>query len=227
MPSDNEGPDLATLERHCHAGVKGLYVMPNCQNPTGTRISAVRRQALLAWSQKARVPLIEDDYASDLQLDGQLPPPALRSLDGDVIYMGTYSKKLIPALRIGYLLCPPALRPHLTALKHAIDLGTSGILQHALAEFLERGYLRAHLALVVRSQLRDDPGFHVRVCTDIDLVTSWLYSADEIGDADASSHISDGEREDPIYRRMPDLVNPPDLLVLATELAGVDRKSVV
>lgn len=145
VPSDDEGPDLGTLERHGHSGVKGLYVMPNCQNPTGTRISAARWEALLAWSQKARVPLIEDDYASDLQLDGQPPPPALRALDGDVIYMGTYSKKLIPALRIGYLLCPPALRPHLTALKHAIDLGTSGILQHALAEFLERGYLRAHL----------------------------------------------------------------------------------
>lgn len=146
VPSDEEGPDPGTLERHSHGGVKGLYVMPNCQNPTGARISARRREALIAFSQKARVPLIEDDYASDLQLDGQVPPPALRALDRDVIYMGTYSKKLIPALRIGYLLCPPALRPHLAALKHAIDLGTSGILQHALAEFLERGYLRAHLA---------------------------------------------------------------------------------
>ncbi len=145
VPSDDEGPDLETLERHIHSGVKGLYVMPNCQNPTGARISARRREALLAFSQNARVPIIEDDYASDLQLDGQPPPPALRALDRDVIYVGTYSKKLIPALRIGYLLCPPALRPHLAALKHAIDLGTSGILQHALAEFLERGYLRAHL----------------------------------------------------------------------------------
>ena len=74
--------------------------------------------------------------------------------------------------------------------------------------------LRSHVALVVRSQLRQEPLFHLRVCTDIDLVTSWLYSANEIGDADASSHIMDEEREDPIYRRMPDLVNPPDLLVL-------------
>ena len=111
VPSDDEGPDLMTLERHGHGGVKGLYVMPNCQNPTGRCISARRREALLLWSQKARVPLIEDDYASDLQLDGQPPPPALRALDRDVIYLGTYSKKLIPALRIGYLLCPPALRP--------------------------------------------------------------------------------------------------------------------
>ena len=52
VPSDDEGPDLATLERHCHAGVKGLYVMPNCQNPTGTRISAAMmlpRFSKLSW----------------------------------------------------------------------------------------------------------------------------------------------------------------------------------
>ncbi len=145
MPVDDEGPDLLSLERHAHSGVKGLYVMPNCQNPTGALISAARRQALCEFSQKAAVPLIEDDYASDLQLDGQPPPAALRTLDGNVIYIGTYSKKLMPALRIGYLLCPRPLRPRLSALKHALDLGTSAILQYALAEFLERGYLRAHL----------------------------------------------------------------------------------
>src|SRR5262249_11682445 len=71
-----------------------------------------------------------------------------RTLDGEVIYMGTFSKKLIPALRIGYLLCPRTLRPHMARLKHAMDLGTSGLMQHALAEFLERGYLRAHIGSV-------------------------------------------------------------------------------
>lgn len=146
VPSDEEGPDLATLERHGYGGVKGLYVMPNCQNPTGLRMSAARREALLAFSQRVRVPIIEDDYASDLRLGDEPPLAALRALDGDVIYLGTYSKKLIPALRIGYLLCPPALRSHVAALKYAIDLGNSSLMQHALAEFLERGYLRAHLS---------------------------------------------------------------------------------
>jgi 2-aminoadipate transaminase len=148
IPSDDEGPDLAVLERHQRSGAKGFYLMPNCQNPTGRRVSAARRQALVRWSHQAGVPLIEDDYASDLNLDGQPPLPALRALDGEVIYIGTFSKKLIPALRIGYLLCPRSLRPHLSALKHAMDLGTSALLQHALAEFLERGYLRAHLGAV-------------------------------------------------------------------------------
>jgi GntR family transcriptional regulator/MocR family aminotransferase len=148
IPSDDEGPDLAALERHRRTGAKGFYLMPNCQNPTGRRVSVARRHALIRWSHQAGVPLVEDDYASDLNLDGQPPLPALRTLDGEVIYIGTFSKKLIPALRIGYLLCPRSLRPHLSALKHAMDLGTSALLQHALAEFLERGYLRAHLGAV-------------------------------------------------------------------------------
>ncbi len=123
--------------------------MPNCQNPTGRRISLARREALVDWSHRAGVPLIEDDYAADLALDGRPPLAALRTLDGEVLYLGTYSKKLIPALRIGYLLAPKTLRARLELLKHAMDLGTSALLQHALAEFLDRGYLEAHLTKVL------------------------------------------------------------------------------
>ncbi len=149
VPSDDEGPSIEALTRDGRGGVKGFYLMPNCQNPTGLRVSVARREALVAWSHQAGLPLIEDDYASDLNLDGKAPLPALRSLSGEVVYLGTYSKKLIPALRIGYLLCPPALQQHIAALKHSMDLGTSGLLQHALAEFLGRGYLQAHLARVL------------------------------------------------------------------------------
>lgn len=149
VPSDDEGPEIAALERLTHSGAKGLYLMPGCNNPTTRQISARRREALLSWSHRAGVPLIEDDYAADLHLDGDPPPATLRAMDGDVLYIGTYSKKLIPALRIGFLLIPSALRPRLLALKHAMDLGTSLLTQHALAEFLERGYLKAHLARVL------------------------------------------------------------------------------
>ncbi len=149
VPGDDEGPSLPHLEQHGRASPKALYVMPNCHNPTGATVSARRREALVAWSHKASVPLIEDDYASDLQLDGRGPPAAMRALDGDVIYLGTYSKKLIPGLRVGYVLAPRALRGPVTTLKHAMDLGTSSVVQYALAEFLDRGYLRAHLGRVV------------------------------------------------------------------------------
>lgn len=142
VASDPEGPDLAALERL--QGAKCMYLMPNSSNPTGRCISSERRRALVEWSRRAGVPLIEDDYAADMLLDDRILPPSLRSLDRNVLYIGTFSKKLIPALRLGFLVCPKELKDRVTALKHAIDLGSSALLQHALAEFLERGYLQAH-----------------------------------------------------------------------------------
>ena len=143
--SDGEGPDLGSLEQHARGGAKGFYLMPNCGNPTGACVSARRREELVAWSHRAGVPLVEDDYGADLNLDGDAPPAALRALSSDVLYVATFSKKLIPALRVGFLVCPESLRKDLLPLKHTMDLGTSALLQHALCEFLERGYLRAHL----------------------------------------------------------------------------------
>jgi DNA-binding transcriptional MocR family regulator len=122
--------------------------MPNCANPTARCMSAQRRARLVDWSREAGVPLIEDDYGADLDLDGAPLPPALRALDRQVIHVGTFSKKLLPALRVGFVVCPDELQPHLLPLKHAMDLGTSVLLQHALAEFIDRGYLRAHLARI-------------------------------------------------------------------------------
>ena len=149
VPSDGEGPDPDALARLSRSGAKGFYLMPNCNNPTGACISQARRELLVRWSHTAGVPIIEDDYSSDLQLgEGAMPSP-MRALDGNVIYMGTFSKKLAPALRIGFLLCPAPLRSRILALKHTLDLGTSALLQHALAEFLERGYLRAHLRKIL------------------------------------------------------------------------------
>jgi DNA-binding transcriptional MocR family regulator len=140
---------MSALMRLGRAGAKGFYLMPTCHNPTGASTSLERREALVAWSHDAGVPFIEDDYGADLVLGNDPLPPALRSLDGNVIYVGSFSKKLIPALRIGFLMCPAPLRPLLVSLKHAMDLGSSLLLQHVLAEFLERGYMRAHLGRVL------------------------------------------------------------------------------
>jgi DNA-binding transcriptional MocR family regulator len=65
-------------------------------------------------------------------------------MDGEITYVSTFSKKLIPALRVGFMVVPAGLRERVAGMKHAMDLGTSALLQHALAEFLERGYLRTH-----------------------------------------------------------------------------------
>lgn len=148
VPSDPEGPEMSALERLARSGAKALYLMPDAQNPTGLTISAARRRALVTWSRRAAVPLIEDAYVSDLHLEDEPPPTPLRALDGDVLHIGSFSKKLIPALRVGYVVHPEALGSRLTTIKHAMDLGTSALLQHALAEFLDRGYLAPHLERV-------------------------------------------------------------------------------
>ncbi|HJL19369.1 MAG TPA: PLP-dependent aminotransferase family protein [Sandaracinaceae bacterium LLY-WYZ-13_1] len=145
VPNDAHGPDLEALHRLGARRPKVLYLMPNHVNPTGACMSAERREAVLGWARDAQVAVIEDDYAVDLVLDDVATPPALRARDPDVLHVGTFSKRLIPALRIGYLVAPSALRPHLLALKHTSDLGSSALSQHSLAEFLERGYLGAHL----------------------------------------------------------------------------------
>ncbi len=150
VPEDAEGPTIDGL-RATGRGARLLYLMPNHANPTGTTISAARREDIVDWSHETSVPVLEDDYASDLVLDEMPPLPAMRALSAEVIHVGTYSKKLIPALRVGYLVCPPRLRPHLANLKHAMDLGGSALLQHALAELLERDWLVPHLGRVQKA----------------------------------------------------------------------------
>ncbi|MBS2016042.1 MAG: PLP-dependent aminotransferase family protein [Deltaproteobacteria bacterium] len=153
VPTDAEGPDVAALNRLSRQGVKAFYVMPNGHNPTGRTMSAARRRAIVAWSRASGIPIIEDDYCAGLALDGA-PNPHLRALDGDVIHLSTFSKRLVPALRVGYVVAPPALRGTLRSVKRVVDLGTSPIIQHALAELMERGYLRAHMTKVVAEYRR-------------------------------------------------------------------------
>lgn len=145
VASDEHGPDLDALRRLGAQRPKLLYLMPNHCNPTGACMSPARREAVLEWARDTQVVVVEDDYAADLELEPGPLPPSLRAMDADVVHVGTFSKRLIPALRIGYLLAPRALAPHLLALKHTTDLGSSGLNQLALAELLERGYLGAHL----------------------------------------------------------------------------------
>jgi len=154
VPGDRDGPELELLDAlttrtRRTQPIKGFYLMPNSRNPTGTSIAPARREGLVEWSRRAEIPLVEDDYGADLELDVDAPRPlALRALDPEVLHLGTFSKKLMPALRVGFIVCPPAMRAPLTSLKHAMDLGTSALLQHGLAEFLDRGLMRTHLTRI-------------------------------------------------------------------------------
>jgi DNA-binding transcriptional MocR family regulator len=90
-----------------------------------------------------------------------------------VIYVSTFSKKLIPALRVGFLVAPTAVRERFAAMKQAMDLGTSALLQHALAEFLERGYLRAHHRVVLPEYRRRRDALHEALQHHLPDVIRW------------------------------------------------------
>ena len=157
VPMDEHGPSPEALARLSRPDVKALYIMPNAHNPTGRTLGAERRRALVAWSHHAGIPIIEDDYAADLALGEHDSPPSLRTLSGDVIYVSTFSKCLAPGLRLGYLVAPARLLPLFSSVKRIVDFGASPIAQATLAEFIERGYLRAHMRGVRREyRLRRD-----------------------------------------------------------------------
>lgn len=175
LPCDDDGPDPNVLERVNRSDVKALYLMPTGHNPTGRTMSTERRRALVEWSRAAAIPIIEDDFVAGLSLEDREEPPHLRALDGEVIHISTFSKRLIPSLRIGYVVAPEALRSSLRSMKRVVDLASSAILQQALAEFMERGYLRAHttrttreyrtrrdaLVAALRRSMPDDVVWHV------------------------------------------------------------------
>ncbi|MGF1468817.1 MAG: PLP-dependent aminotransferase family protein [Sandaracinaceae bacterium] len=190
VPEDEHGPRLDALHRLGARRPKLLYLMPNHANPTGACIGRQRRAAVLAWARDAQVAVVEDDYAADLELEGAPIPPALRAMDADVIHVGSFSKRLIPALRIGYVVSPPPLRDHLVGLKHATDLCSSAVQQLALAELLDRGYLVAHLNRIQpayrarRDALRDGLRAHlppsVRWSTPLRGLSMWLELPDDV-----------------------------------------------
>src|SRR5207247_11222689 len=115
---------------------------PSHQCLLGTLITVARRLALLTWAQVNDSLIVEDDYDSEFRFDAS-PLPALASLDdaGHVAYIGTFSKVLTPALRMGYLVAPPLLRERIGAMKSLTDEQVSWPPQQMLADFIARGHL--------------------------------------------------------------------------------------
>ena len=130
-----------SLSKLLAAGRKPKYIftIPTVQNPTGTVMPVERRLQLLALSKKFDVPVFEDDCYADLVFSGERPP-AIHSLDTDkrVVYCGTFSKSVAPALRVGYLIAPWPLMGHILPLK--TDAGSGALEQMVLSEFVPKRF---------------------------------------------------------------------------------------
>jgi GntR family transcriptional regulator/MocR family aminotransferase len=156
-------------------GLDYVFVTPSHQSPTTVTLSLERRQALLSWAEEEDVIVIEDDYEAEHLLDSS-PMPALKSLDvsGRVIYIGSLTKSLSPALRLAYIVAPQALIGELRLLRHAMVRHPSTLLQQIYALFLSMGHHESHARRVnstTRSRLealdralrRHLPGFDFRL----------------------------------------------------------------
>jgi GntR family transcriptional regulator/MocR family aminotransferase len=142
VPVDSEGLIVDALPQR----VRAVYVTPSHQYPLSVTLTLPRRQALLAWAEKNNAAIIEDDYDSEFRF-GARPLEPLQTLDtkGRVVYVGSFSKTMLPTLRLGFLVAPPSLRAALHKAKFVSDWHSSTLAQAALARFIDDGAFARHV----------------------------------------------------------------------------------
>src|SRR5882724_1754806 len=136
---DQDGMNVAEIIRQGR-GARAVYITPSHQYPLGTTMSASRRMLLLNWAVRSGAWIIEDDYDSEYRF-GSHPIASLQGLDTDgrVIYVGTLSKVMFPALRLGYMVVPKDLVPAFSSARHAADIFSSTLYQAAMTDFIREG----------------------------------------------------------------------------------------
>lgn len=142
------GADMDELEEALQLEPRPRLVVliPDFHNPLGVSLSADKRQCAAELAGQYVVPLIEDDPYSPLRFAGEMLPP-IKAYDdvGMVFYLGSFSKMLAPAVRMGWILAPSDLIPKITVVRESFDLETSTLIQRAVFEFIVRGLLDEHL----------------------------------------------------------------------------------
>lgn len=142
VPVDHQGLET---EKLVGKGAKAVYVTPSHQFPLGSILPAHRRAALIRFARENDLYIIEDDYDSEFRYCGS-PVSPLYALDPQrVIYVGTFSKSLFPALRIGYVVLPPKLHSHWRYLRVYTDVQNPPFEQIALAKYLSTRKLDRHV----------------------------------------------------------------------------------
>ena len=153
-PVDEDGIVVEALPERARL----VYVTPAHQFPLGVPMSLPRRLALLAWADRAGAAVLEDDYDTDFRYTGR-PVDPLHALDraGRVIYVGSFSKTMLPILRLGYCLLPPGLAEAFRQARFVTDWHGPVLAQLALANFIDEGRLVAHIRSLRRDyQARQD-----------------------------------------------------------------------
>jgi len=142
VPVDDEGIIVDRIP----AGVRMVYATPAHQYPLGVSLSLPRRIALLQWAERHNAAIIEDDYDTEFRFGGK-PLEPIRALDtsGRVAYVGSFSKTMLPTLRIGFIVTPPSLRAALQRAKFVTDWHTPTHMQKALATFIHDGSFARHV----------------------------------------------------------------------------------
>jgi GntR family transcriptional regulator / MocR family aminotransferase len=151
IPVDESGIDVDYGLRH-FPNAKLVVVTPGQQAPLGVTLSLERRLRLLDWATQESAWVIEDDYLSELQLEGRAAP-ALASLDREerVIHIGTFSKTISPALRLGFLVAPLSLMSRFAEVSACLSPPPGPSVQLATAEFMREGHYLRHLRRAKRA----------------------------------------------------------------------------
>lgn len=145
VPVDADGLQVAEGLRRC-ADFRLAFVTPSHHQPLGHIMSIERRLALLRAAERAGAWIIEDDYDGEFCF-GRRPLSTLKSIDsfGSVLYVGTFSKSLFPALRLGFIVAPPVLVEPLTRISVATNAGVPAASQAIVAAFIEEGHFASHI----------------------------------------------------------------------------------
>lgn len=147
VPVDNDGMRVDLLEETLERERPRLiYTIPTFHNPTGACLSGIRRRQLIALAGRYDVPVLEDEFVGDLRYEGHAQP-ALKALDPDgrVIYISTFSKILMPGLRVGYIVAHGPVYEQLLRWKYLNDIATANLMQRALEAYINVGRYQAHL----------------------------------------------------------------------------------
>jgi GntR family transcriptional regulator/MocR family aminotransferase len=147
VPMDNQGMQVEKLEKLLQQHHPRLiYTIPNFHNPTGTCLNSSRRRQLIILADRYNIPILEDDFVGDLRYEGRAQP-SLKAMDpgGQVIYVSTFSKMLMPGLRVGFLVADGPVYDSLFGLKRLSDLATSTLIQRALEAYVTVGRYQAYL----------------------------------------------------------------------------------